>query len=133
MTQPQIGLFGEAQFVVGEEHTSIALGSGSVPVLGTPALVALMERAAVGAVASSLPPGTTSVGISLEIRHQAPTPTGVRVRAEATLAQIDGRTLTFHVTAYDETEQIGDGIHRRMLVEQDRFLRRVAAKRHPHR
>lgn len=122
------GRRGRAERTVTPSQTAVALGSGSLPVLGTPALLALMEAAAVDALAALLPPETTSVGIYVELRHLAATPVGGRVRAEATLTAVEGRTLTFEINAYDAQEQIGQALHRRVLVESARFMRRVEGK-----
>ena len=123
------GLHGQAEQTVTEAHTAAALGSGSLPVLGTPALLALMEAAAVDVLAAHLPAETTSVGIYAELHHLAATPVGMTVRAEATLSAIEGRTLTFEITAHDAQEEIGRAIHQRVLVERDRFMRRAEGKR----
>jgi len=122
------GLSGEATAVVDEHNTAIALGSGSVPVFATPAMAALVEAAAVQAVAEVLNDDQTTVGVYLDLQHLAATPTGLTVRAEAKLVQVEGRRLTFRVTAFDDVEQIGIGSHQRMLVETDRFLARTRAK-----
>jgi predicted thioesterase len=118
----------EAEHTVTQQDTAIALGSGTVPVYGTPALVALMEQAAVTAVKDAMPDGSTSVGIRLDIRHQAATPVGLGVRAVATLTEIEGRILTFQLVAYDDVEQIGEGTHQRAVVDQARFLQKVTGK-----
>ena len=122
------GLCGEASVTVDESNTAIALGSGSVPVFATPAMAALVEAAAVQAVAEVLNDDQTTVGVYLDLQHLAATPVGLTVRAEAKLVQVEGRRLTFRVTAYDDVEQIGIGSHQRMLVETDRFLARTRAK-----
>ena len=122
------GRQGHAEQTIGEAHTAAALGSGSLPVLGTPALLALMEAAAVDALAPSLPPETTSVGIYVELHHLAASPVGMAVRAEATLTAVEGRTLTFEIVAYDAQEMIGKALHRRVLVDRERFMRRVEGK-----
>ena len=122
------GLAGEASVVVDESNTAIALGSGSVPVFATPAMAALVEAAAVQAVAEVLNDDQTTVGVYLDLQHLAATPVGLMVRAEAKLVQVEGRRLTFRVTAFDDVEQIGIGSHQRMLVETDRFLARTRAK-----
>lgn len=122
------GRQGRAEQTVSEAHTALALGSGSLPVLGTPALLALMEAAAVDALAPLLPPETTSVGVYVELHHLAATPVGGRVRAEATLSAVEGRTLTFEISAHDAQEQIGKALHRRVLVDNARFMRRVEGK-----
>ena len=122
------GLSGEASVVVDDSNTAIALGSGSVPVFATPAMAALVEAAAVQAVAEVLNDDQTTVGVYLDLQHLAATPVGLTVRAEAKLVQVEGRRLTFRVTAFDDVEQIGIGSHQRMLVETDRFLARTRAK-----
>jgi predicted thioesterase len=123
------GLCGEAAVVVGEYNTALALGSGSVPVFATPAMAALVEAAAVQAVADVLNEDQTTVGVYLDLQHLAATPVGLTVRAEAKLVNVEGRRLTFRVTAYDDVEQIGIGTHQRMLVDTDRFLARTQSKR----
>jgi predicted thioesterase len=124
-----VGLLGVATCTVTDDRTAEAFGSGLVPVYATPAMVALMEEAAVRAVAGSLPADQTTVGTRLEIAHLAATPVGDAVRAEAALTAIDGRRLTFNVQAWDSSEKIGEGVHERVIVARDRFLQRVAAKR----
>jgi predicted thioesterase len=120
-----IGVRGVAAVTVGPENTARALGSGDVPAFGTPALVALMEQAAVVAVAGGLEPGETTVGTWLEIAHLAATPAGAVVRAEAELVAIEGRKLTFSVVAHDGRQKIGEGRHQRMRVARDRFLSKL--------
>lgn len=122
------GLVGEASTVVVEEQTARYLGSGSVAGLGTPALVALMERAAVAAVADHLAEGESTVGAGIDVKHLAPTPVGMTVIANATLKEIDGRRLVFDVSASDEVEQIGEGTHKRFIVAHERFEQRVREK-----
>jgi predicted thioesterase len=123
------GLSGEASVVVDETNTAIALGSGSVPVFATPAMAGVVEAAAVQAVAEVINDDQTTVGVYLDLQHLAATPVGLTVRAEAKLVNVEGRRLTFRVTAYDDVEQIGIGSHQRMLVDTDRFLARTKAKR----
>ena len=108
--------------VVRDEMTALALGSGDVPVLGTPALIALCERAAVAAVAGALAAGQTTVGASIRIDHLAPTPVGAAVRATARLEQVDGRRLTFAIEAGDGAGPIARGTHGRVIVDRDGFL-----------
>jgi predicted thioesterase len=122
------GLSGQATTVVAEHNTAPALGSGSVPVFATPAMAALVEAAAVQAVADALGEDQTTVGVYLDLQHLAATPIGLTVRAEARLVNIEGRRLTFRVTAYDDVEQIGIGSHQRMLVDTERFLARTLKK-----
>lgn len=119
------GLTGCADLVVSEADTSSAFGSGDVPVLGTPRLLALVEQATVQALAPSLEPGQTTVGYRVQIDHVAPTPLGQTVRAEATLEQVEGRRLTFRVSISDGHGLIGAGMITRVVVDRDRFLEKA--------
>jgi predicted thioesterase len=120
------GLRGSAAVAAGPQHTAESLGSGDVPVFGTPALVALMEQAAVAALAGHLAPGETTVGTRLDIAHLAATPVGQAVRAEAELTVVDGRKLTFALAAFDGRQKVGEGRHERMLVNRERFLAKLS-------
>jgi predicted thioesterase len=131
LTQLRPGLVGAADLRVGVEHTAPSIGSGAIPVLGTPVMINLMEGAALAAVEHLLPAGHQSLGIHLDVRHIAATPIGMRVRATAELTNVDGRTLTFRVEARDEREVIGDGMHQRVVVNVARFDQRVQAKASP--
>ncbi|MEN6485972.1 MAG: thioesterase family protein [Syntrophobacteraceae bacterium] len=124
----ETGLKGEAQAVVDTHNTATAMGSGEIEVFATPAMIALMESSAVAALKGRLPSGETSVGVRLEVSHVAATPVGMRVSAEAVLERIDGRRLFFRVTACDAREKIGEGFHERVLVQQEKFMIRVAGK-----
>jgi predicted thioesterase len=124
----QVGLVGEAVRTVAPSMLASAVGSGSLDVLATPALIALMEEAACQAVAAYLGSDQTTVGTRIEVRHLAPTPPGVEVRARAEVVEVDGRRLTFRVEAFDPTEKIGEGTHERALVDPVRLLARAAAK-----
>ncbi len=110
---------------VAAEHTAEALGSGDVPVLATPVLLTLAESACVRAIADDLPDGDTSVGTWAEIEHLAATPVGHTVCAHATLIGHHGRRLEFNVLVDDDGETIAKIRHRRVLVERERFLRKV--------
>lgn len=116
------GLAGRAALVVSEADTAAALRSGDVPVLGTPRLIALSEEAACAAVAGRLPEGQTTVGSSVQFNHIAPTPVGQKVTAEATLEKVEGRRLTFTVSANDAGGLVGAGRVTRVVVETERFL-----------
>lgn len=124
----EIGLKGRAETVVTEENVAGAVGSGLAPVFATPCMIALMEQAAAGAVQPCLGPGESSVGTHLDVSHDAATPIGMRVWAEAELTAVQGRRLSFAVTAYDEAGVIGRGVHQRAIVQGDKFLARVQAK-----
>jgi fluoroacetyl-CoA thioesterase len=124
----QVGLKGSAELLVDVEHTAPRVGSGRVPVLATPVMINVIEAAALAAVEHLLPIGHQSLGIHLDVRHFAATPVGMRVRATSELIGIDGRTLLFKVEAYDEREAIGDGWHKRVVVNVARFDQRVQRK-----
>ncbi|GLI34595.1 thioesterase family protein [Desulforhabdus amnigena] len=123
------GMKGTSSGMVDAHNTAIAMGSGEVEVFATPAVVALMEAAAVQCLKGRLAAGETSVGVRMELSHIAATPVGMQVRAEASLEKIDGRRLFFRVTAYDEVEKIGEGEHERFIVQKDRFFSRVLGKK----
>ncbi|WP_244083171.1 thioesterase family protein [Desulforhabdus sp. TSK] len=125
----EIGMRGTAGGQVDPGNTAIAMGSGEVEVFATPAVVALMEAAAVQCLQGHLAPGETSVGIRMEMTHTAATPVGMKVRAEAVLEKIEGRLLSFEVTAFDAVEKIGEGKHERAVVQKERFVSRVLGKR----
>jgi fluoroacetyl-CoA thioesterase len=124
----QPGLTGTASVTVTADLTAAALGSGSVDVYSTPSLIALLEAAAINALAGRLPDGQTSVGTALNIKHLAATPVGMSVQATATLREVDGRRLVFGVSASDEAELISEGTHERFIVNRDRFEERVRNK-----
>jgi len=128
MNEPRPGLTGEIETIGTEADTAERLGSGSVPVFGTPALVRLMENAAVRALEGHLPPGQTSVGGRMDIWHLAATPVGMRVRARAELVEVEGHRLTFRIEAWDEVEQIGQATHERFVVDVERFINRAKDK-----
>ena len=123
-----IGMKGEASTLVEREDTAYEVGSGSLLVYATPCMVALMEGAACEAIVAALPEGKTSVGTALNIIHLAATPVGMEVRAEAEITEVDGNTITFQVTAYDEAGKIGEGTHKRAIITAQRFLDKVYAK-----
>jgi fluoroacetyl-CoA thioesterase len=132
----KIGLKGSAEIVVGEEHTAPRIGSGRVHVLATPVMINVMEAAALVAIEHLLPIGHQSLGTHLNVGHYAATPVGMRLRATAQVTKIDGRNIEFAVAAFDDKEQVGDGTHRRVVVNVARFDQRVQAKlekNEPHR
>lgn len=123
-----VGMTGNVSTMVEREDTAYEVGSGSLLVYATPCMVALMEGAACEAIADALPEEKTSVGTELNISHLAATPVGLEVRAEAEVIQVDGNTITFQVTAYDETGKIGEGVHKRVVVNTQRFLDKAYSK-----
>ncbi len=122
------GLAGEADETVTAARTASYWGSGLVDAYGTPAMIALMENAAVAALQKWLPPGQSSVGTEVCVKHLAATPVGMRVRARATVTAVDGRKISFQVEAYDEREKIGEGTHTRFIIDQPRFNERLQQK-----
>jgi fluoroacetyl-CoA thioesterase len=122
------GMRGDATITVDQGHTASALGSGNVPTLGTPALVALIERAAVNAVRRGLDEGEETVGIGINLRHTAPTPIGKRVRAEVVVTAVNDRTISFDVRAADAASTIAEGTHERVVVDREQFVWRAASR-----
>jgi fluoroacetyl-CoA thioesterase len=116
------GVQGQVELVVGEGDTAAAVGSGDVPVLATPRVLALCEEAACVAVADRLKPGETTVGLRIELTHIAPTKVGSRVRAEATLERMEGRRMVFTVTVSDACGLIAAGKLTRAVVDRASFL-----------
>ncbi len=123
-----IGMKGESSVQVSQENTALAYGSGGVAVYATPAMIGLMENAALTAVDSALPAGMATVGVSLDVKHTAATPVGMTVTATAELIEIRDKRLVFRLAAFDETEQIGEGIHQRYIINLDKFISNAAAK-----
>lgn len=123
------GLFAEKTETVSEKNTASALGSGSLAVYATPAMIAIMEGAAVSAVDPLLPPGCSSVGTELNIKHIAATPLGMKISAKAELLSVDGKSLLFRVEAFDEAGKIGEGEHRRFIIEIEKFMARTERKK----
>lgn len=118
----QPGLSARVELTVTDADTAQALGSGDVPVLGTPRLVALAEAATVAATAAQLERGTTTVGTRVELDHTAASPVGRRVTVLAVLSKLDGRRLIFDIVVRDGTEQVAEGRVERVVVDRQRFL-----------
>jgi len=123
-----IGMKGQARTQVEREDTALEVGSGSLLVYATPCMVALMEGAACDAISDALPEDKTSVGTLLQISHLSATPVGLEVWADAEVTEIEGNTITFQVTAFDEAGKIGEGVHKRAIVSTQRFLDKVYSK-----
>jgi fluoroacetyl-CoA thioesterase len=128
LAQVTNGLEGTSSLVVGSEHTAEKVGSGVIPVLATPVMVNVIESAALAAAEHLLSEGHQSLGISLDVRHIAATPVGMKITAEAQVTKVEGRTIYFAVTCHDEKELIGDGTHERVVVNVARFAERVRRK-----
>ncbi len=113
---------------VTDSKTALSVGSGSLKVYATPAMLALIEKASCEAIKGVLAEGETSVGTLLNVKHLAATPVGMTVSAEAELTERDGRKLVFSVKAYDECGLIGEGSHERFIVSADRFTEKTYSK-----
>lgn len=124
----EIGIKGICELVVTEEISAKKMGSGTLDVLATPAMIALMEKTAWTSVQDELDEGSGTVGISMNITHDAPTPLGMKVRCESELTAIDGRKLTFRVEAFDEKGSIGKGTHERFIINSEKFQKKADSK-----
>ena len=125
----EVGLRNQVEGRSSEETSAVAIGSGSLRVLSTPSMLALMERAASELVERHLPSEQTSVGIALNVKHTAATPIGLKLRAEALITALDGRKIIFEVRAFDEREEIGSGTHERFIVDRIKFQSKADGKR----
>ena len=123
------GIKGHAALRVTTENTAQALGSGELPVLATPAVAALIEKACWQSVAPELDLGTGTVGTSLSLAHTAPTPIGMVVRCDCELTAVEDRRLTFTARVYDDVSEVARATHERFIVDNDRFAHKAAAKR----
>ena len=125
MRYMEIGLKFESQTVVSSANTALTLGSGDMEVFATPAMVALMENAAMLAVKDYLPEGSATVGTQMNTSHIKASPLGATITASATLTAVEGRRLEFDVKAWDEKGVIGEGTHTRFVVDRERFLSKL--------
>jgi predicted thioesterase len=123
------GLMGKSEMVVKEEDLVSRLGHISVDVLSTPRLIQLLEEAAVNAIQDSVPSGHLSLGTEVKVKHLSATPLGMKVTGHAILKEIHKNRLLFWVDAYDEKEKVAEGEHERVLVPEERFLRKVKEKK----
>lgn len=121
----EIGLTFESTTTVSASNTAATLGSGDMDVFATPAMVALMENAAMKAVAAALPEGSATVGTQMNTSHIKASPLGATITASAVLTEVEGRKLTFAVKAWDDKGTIGEGVHTRFVVDRERFLSKL--------
>lgn len=128
MDAVKAGLKGWVDLTVGDEHTAPSVGSGAIHVLGTPVMINLMEAAALDAAEHLMPKGHQSLGIHVDISHVAATPIGMKVHATAEVTAVEGNRIRFRVEAHDEAEMIGEGTHERVVVNVERFDKRVQTK-----
>ena len=124
----EAGVTNKKEDIVTIHNSASAVGSGLLDVYATPSMIALMEGCCHESVAGFLEEGTGTVGISLNIRHVAATPIGMKVYCESQLTEVKGRVLIFRVEAYDEQGLIGEGIHERCIVQNEKFQKRADAK-----
>ena len=121
----KIGLTYTSTLVVSKDHVAAVMGSGDLHVFATPAMVALMENAAMLAVADHLPEGSTTVGAMMNTSHVKPSLVGDMVKTTAVLTGIEGRKLTFEIKAEDSKGIIGEAVHVRYVVDRERFMSKL--------
>lgn len=125
----ETGMKGTKTVTVNEENTAKTMGSGTLDVFATPALIALMEETCWRSVADALDEGCGTVGTLLEIKHTAPTPIGMDVTCESMLTEVDGRRLVFTVQAHDAKGLVGEGRHERFVIQNEKFQEKANAKK----
>lgn len=114
--------------IVTEEKTARAMGSGELAVYATPAMIALMEETAYRSVSSELDEGMGTVGTRLDVKHIAASPLGMKITCKTELIEVDGRRLVFKVEAFDEKGLIGEGIHERFIIQNEKFQMKTDSK-----
>jgi len=124
----QVGLKNSATTTVTVEDTAVKVGSGSLEVLATPKMIALVEKAASDLLEKNLPAEFTSVVFSLLVAHTSPTPVGMKFTAEVEVIAIDGKKVMFHFEVFDEVCEIGSGTHERFIVDRKKFLSKANGK-----
>ena len=125
----ETGITGKQEVLAEESNSAKTMGSGTLDVFATPAMIALMEKTAWMSVADELEEGCGTVGISLDVAHSAPTPLGMKVTCESELTKVEGRKLIFHVKAYDEKGMIGEGTHERFVIQNEKFQEKANQKK----
>lgn len=125
----ETGITGKQEVLAEESNSAKTMGSGTLDVFATPAMIALMEKTAWMSVADQLEEGFGTVGISLDVAHSAPTPLGMKVTCESELTKVEGRKLIFHVKAYDEKGMIGEGTHERFIIQNEKFQEKANQKK----
>ena len=122
------GLSAQSKVTVDGGNVAATMGSGDLQVFATPAMVALMENAAMKAVADHLPEGSTTVGAEMNVTHIKPSGVGAEIVASAVLTEVEGRKLTFNVGARDAEGMIGEGVHVRYVVDREKFMSKVRGR-----
>jgi len=123
-----IGLSAKVEKTVEYKDTAKAVASGLAEVFATPCMIALMENAAYLAVQDELSEGQSTVGISIDVKHMAATPMGMKVWAQAKLVEVDRKKLTFEIEAHDEAELVGTAVHERFIIDEEKFIAKVNEK-----
>lgn len=124
----EVGIKGQRETIVAKENTAAGIGSGSLEVFSTPIMILLMEESCFMSVADKLDEGFTTVGISVNVKHLSATPLGMKIVVKSELTKVDGRVLKFKVEAYDEKGLIGEGIHERFIVNNEKFQTKTDGK-----
>ena len=124
----ETGIKGTKEITVTNELTAKTFKSGTLDVYATPAMIALMEDVAFESIASELEEGCGTVGTLIDVKHVAATPVGMKVTCETELTKIDGRALTFSVKAFDECGLIGEGVHERFIINDEKFQAKANGK-----
>jgi len=125
----KVGMTHEIRLKTGPEHSAQKFFPKVPDVFGTPFLGGLFEGVSAELMAPNLGEGETSVGISMNLQHTAPTPLGMEVRAVTEVTAVEGRKITFKLSAFDEKEKIGEAMHERFIVNTEKFNQRVEAKK----
>ena len=123
------GMVREETFLVEEQHTAYHIGSGDEKVLGTPWMISFMERVSNRLVAAQLPEGQISVGVHIDVRHLAATPVNVEILVRAEVLEVLKNRVKLSIEAWDNQDKIGEGTHLRVVVDKERFMTGVLAKR----
>lgn len=124
----ETGIKAQKEIMVTKENTAKTVGSGTLDVFATPAMIALMEETAWTSVQNELEEGSGTVGTAMNVKHVSATPVGMKVTCETELVKVEGRALTFSVKAYDEAGLIGEGEHERFIVYNEKFQSKADAK-----
>lgn len=125
----ETGITGKQTITVTEDKTAAVMGSGELYVFATPAMIALMENTASKSVADALEEGQGTVGTLIDVKHVAATPVGMEVTCETKLVEVDRKRLVFEVKAYDAAGVIGEGIHERFIIDNEKFMAKAEAKK----
>lgn len=128
MKTMETGIIGQEELIVNEMNTAEALGSGSLAVFATPAMIALMEKTARLSVAPFLEDGQSTVGTLVNVKHLSASPVGMKITCRTELKEIDRRRLVFHVECSDEAGIIGEGEHERFIIDEAKFMSKTEAK-----